>query len=111
MGRCIGSIGKLGVSQIASLVALLSILYIVSRCVSVSIRRWMAWYLDLIKCQSNTSCFLLGDSRLLANTLSSCPTSVAIHLRWSLKSNMGFIWTPSILYELFGGRYSMLVPS
>ncbi len=29
----------------------------------------------------------------------------------SLKSSMGFMWIPSILYDLLGGRYLMWVPS
>ena len=31
--------------------------------------------------------------------------------RWSLKSSMGLICTPNVLYDLFGGRYLMFVPS
>ena len=38
-------------------------------------------------------------------------TSVVMCFRWSLKSNMGLICTPSILYDLFGGRYLIFVPS
>ena len=58
-----------------------------------------------------TSCFLLGDSRLLVSTRASFLTSVVMCLRWSLKSSMGLICTPSILYDFLGGRYSIFVPS
>jgi len=46
VGRCIASVGKLGVRPNAFLAALSSILTIVSSCVSVNILKWAAWYLD-----------------------------------------------------------------
>ncbi len=58
-----------------------------------------------------TSCFLLGDSLLLVSTRASFLTSVVMCFRWSLKSSMGLICTPSISYDLFGGMYLMFVPS
>ena len=58
-----------------------------------------------------TSCFLLGESLLLVSTRARFLTSVVMSLRWSLKSSMGLICTPSILYDLFGGRYFIFVPS
>ncbi len=60
---------------------------------------------------SITNCFLLGGSLLLISTRASFLTSVVMCLRWSLKSNMGLIFTLSILYDLFGGRYVMFDPS
>ena len=53
----------------------------------------------------------MGDNRLLASTRTSCLTSVVMCLKWSLKSSMGLICTPNILYDLLGGRYLMFVPS
>jgi hypothetical protein len=47
VGRCIASIGKLGVRPNAFQAALFRILSIVFSCVSVKIPRWVAWYLDL----------------------------------------------------------------
>jgi hypothetical protein len=38
-------------------------------------------------------------------------TSLVIWWKCSLKSSMGLMWTPSILYDLLGGRYLMWVPS
>ena len=77
VGRCIASVGKLRIRPNAFLVALLSILSIVESYVSVKIPRWVAWYLDLSN-WSMTSCFLLGDSRLLASTRASFLTSVVM---------------------------------
>ena len=34
-----------------------------------------------------------------------------IYRKCSLKSNVGLMWTPSILYDLLGGRYYTWVPS
>ena len=101
VGRCIAHVGKLGVRPNAFLAALSSILSIAESCVSVKIPRWVAWYLDLSN-WSMTSFFLLGDSHLLVSTLAKLLTSVVMCLRWSLKSIMGFISTPSILYDLLG---------
>ena len=42
VGRCIASVGKLGVRPIAFLAALLSSLSIVESCLSVKIPRWVA---------------------------------------------------------------------
>jgi hypothetical protein len=59
-----------------------------------------------------TSCFLLGDSLLLVSTRARFLTSMVMCFKWSLKSSMGLICTPSILYDLFGGRYLVFeVPS
>ena len=101
VGRCIASVGKLGIRPSAFLAALLSILSIAVSCMFVKIPRWVAWYLDLSS-WSMTSCFLLGDSLLLVSTRARFMTSVVICFKWCLKSSMGLICTPSILYDLFG---------
>ena len=64
---CIAYVGKSGVRPNAFLAALLSIFSIVESCVSVKIPRRVAWYLDLNN-WSMTSCFVLGDTRLLVST-------------------------------------------
>jgi len=111
VGRCIASVGKLGVRPNAFLTALLSLLSIVSKCVSVNIPKWVAWYF-YFSSWSITSCFLMGgDRHRLVRTLAIFLTSVVMCLRWSLKSNMGLICTPNILYDLLGGRYLMFAPS
>jgi hypothetical protein len=68
----------------------------------------VSWYLDLSG-WSMTSSFLLGDSILLVSTRARFLTSVVTCFRWSLKSNYGLTCTPSILYDLFGGRYLIFV--
>ena len=55
--------------------------------------------------------FLFGDRRRFAITRASCLTFVVMCLRWSQKSSMGLICTPSILYYLFKGRYFMFMSS
>ncbi len=45
-----------------------------------------------------------------ARALASFFTSLVMWKKCTLKSNMGVIWTPNILYDLFGGRYLMCVP-
>ena len=57
-----------------------------------------------------TSCFQLGDSLLLVSTRAIFPAFVVMCCRWSLKSSMGLIFTPRILYDLFGVRYLIFVP-
>ena len=59
---------------------------------------------------SMTSCFRLRDSLLLVSTRASFLTYVVMCCRWSLKSSMGLICPPSILYDLFGGIYLICVP-
>ena len=50
-----------------------------------------------------------GLSVLFARALASFFTSLVMWRKCSLKFNMGLMWTPSILYDLFGGSYSMCV--
>ncbi len=106
----IASVGKLGVSPREFLAALLRILSIVSSYLSVKMPRWVAWYLDLSS-WSITSSFRLGDSNLRVRILARFLMFAVICLRWSLKSSMGLMCTPRILYDLFGGRYWMGVSS
>ena len=49
-----------------------------------------------------SSCFQLRDSRLLVNTRASFLTSVVMCFKWSLKSSMGLICTPSIFLFIWG---------
>jgi hypothetical protein len=37
--------------------------------------------------------------------LASFMTSFVMWRKCSLKSSMGLMWTPGILYDFFGGRY------
>ena len=55
--------------------------------------------------------FLLGDSSLFVRALASCRTSDVTCLRWSRRSSIGLKRTPSILYDLFGGRCPLCEPS
>ena len=55
---------------------------------------------------------LYGGLRLrLARVLAMSLTSLVMCVRCSLKSRIVLMWTPSILYDLFGGRYLIRVPS
>jgi hypothetical protein len=38
-------------------------------------------------------------------------TSSVMCRKWSRKSSIGLMWTPSILYDLVGGRYLIWEPS
>jgi len=60
---------------------------------------------------SITSFYRLGDSTLRVRTLASFLMFVVMCLRCSLKFIMRLMCTPSILYDLLGGRYRMGVPS
>jgi hypothetical protein len=72
--------------------------------------RCVAWYLDF------NSCYVAVDLReglslRFARVFASIITSLVIWRKCSRKSNMEFMWTPSILYDLFGGRYLIWEPS
>ena len=101
-GGCIASVGNPGVRPSACLPALLRSLSIFWSCADVKMPRWVAWYLDLRSC-SMTSSFRPGESLRLFSAVASLRTSVVIWLKCSLKSSIGLMWTPSILYDLFGG--------
>jgi len=77
---------------------------------SVKIPIWAAWYLDLSN-RSISSSFLFGDSFPSFTTLASGWTSPVACFRWSLKPIMGLICATSIMYDVFGGRCLMCVPS
>ena len=47
----------------------------------------------------------------LTSALAMSLTSLVMRARCSLKFRIVLMWTPSILYDLFGGRYLILVPS
>ncbi len=47
----------------------------------------------------------------LASALAMSLTSLVMCARCCLKSRTVLMWTPSILYDLFGGRYLIWVPS
>ena len=70
----------------------------------------MAWYLDFCSC-SIANDLSGGLSFLFARALASYLTSLVMWRKCSLKSSIGLMWTPSILYDLLGGRYLMCVPS
>jgi len=50
-----------------------------------------------------------GLSFHFTRALASFLTSLVMWRKCSLKYNMGLMWTPRILYDLFGGRYLMWV--
>ena len=70
----------------------------------------MAWYLDFNSCPIGIG-LSEGLSFRFARALASFLTSLVMWRKCSRKSNIGLMWTPSILYDLFGGRYFMWVPS
>jgi len=109
VGLCIAFVGKLGIRPSAFLAALLRSLSIVSSCLSVNMPKWVAWYFDRSS-WSITCFFLLGDGSLFVRALARCLTSVVTCFRWSRKSSIGLMCTPSILHYLFGGRCRMGEP-
>ena len=109
-GFCMPSEGKFGRRPIACLIALFRIPSMVLSCLSLNTPRCVAWYFDFRSC-SIAKDFKGGLSFRLARAMASFLTSLVIWWKCSLKSNMGLMWTPSILYDLFGGRYLMWVPS
>jgi len=77
-----------------------------------SFPRWgvTVLYLDLSSC--SIAIDLRGGLRLrFAMVLAILSTSLVIYRKCLRKSSMGLMWTPSILYDLFGVRYLMSVPS
>ncbi len=102
--------GKFGSRPMACLIVLFSMPSMVVSFLSLNTPRCVAWYLDF------SSCYMANDlsgglSFRFARVLASLLTSLVMWMKCSLKSNMGLMWTPSILYYLFGGRYLMCVPS
>ncbi len=101
---------KLGRRPRACLIALLRIPSMVVSCLSLNTPRCVAWYLDYSS-YSIASDFRGGLSLRFARALASFLTSLLIWRKCSRKSSTGLMLTPSILYDLFGGRYLIWVPS
>ena len=94
----------------ACLIALFKIPSMVVSCLSLNTPRCVAWNLDFSSC-SLAKDLSGGLSFLFARALDSFFTSLVMWRKCSLKSSMRLMWTPGILYDLFGGRYFMWVPS
>jgi hypothetical protein len=109
-GFCTHSEGKFGRRPIAYLIALLRIPSMVVSCLSLNTLRCVVWYLDFRSC-SIANVLSGGLSFRFASALARFSTSLVMWRKCYLKSSMGLMWTPSILYDLFGGRYLMWVPS
>jgi len=109
-GLCTPSEGnKLGRRSRACLVVLLRIPSMVVSCLSLNTPRYVAWYLDF------SSCYIAIDLRgglslRFARVLAIYFSSLVIWRKCSRKPSMELNMTPRILYDLFGGRYSMWVP-
>ena len=95
-GFCTPSEGKFGRRPIACLIALFRIPSMVVSCLSLNTPRCVAWYFDFNSC-SMASDFKGGLSLRCARALASFLTSLVMWRKWSLKSSIGLIWTPSIL--------------
>jgi hypothetical protein len=110
-GLCTPSMGKLGNRPRACLIALFRIPFMVVSCLSLNTPRCVAWYLDFSSCF--TASYLRGGGLSLrfARAFASFLASLVIWRKCSRKSSMGLMWTPSIFYDLFGGRYFIWVPS
>jgi len=108
-GICTPSEGKFGRRPMVCLIALFRISSMIVSCLSLSTPRCVAWYLDFSSCSIAID-LSEGLSFCFARALASLFTSLVMWRKCSRKSNLGLIWTPSILYHLFGGRYFMWVP-
>ena len=85
----------------ACLIALFRIPSMVVSCLLLNTPRCVAWYLDFSSC--SIAIYLSGGlSFIFARALASFLTSLVMRRKCSLKSNMGLMWTPSMLYDLFG---------
>ncbi len=109
-GLCTPSKGKFGRRPMACLIALFKIPCMVVSFLSLNTPRCVAWYLDFSSC-SIAKDLSGGLSFLFARVLANFLTSLVMWRKCSLKSSMGLMWTPSILNDLFVGRYLMWVPS
>ena len=111
-GLCTPSMGKLGRSRStrACLIAVLRMPSMFVSCLSLNTPRYMAWYVYFNDC--SIAIDLRGGLSLrFARALDNYLTSLVLWRKCSWKSSMGLMWTPSILYDLFGGRYLIWVPS
>ena len=78
-------------------------------CLSLDTPKCVAWDLDFGSW--SIAIDLRGGLRLrFARILASFFTSLVLWRKCSRKFSMGLMWTPSILYDLFGGRYLIWVP-
>ena len=77
---------------------------------SLNTPRCVAWYLDFSSCSIAID-LSEGLTFWFARALASCLTSLVIWRKCSRKSSMRLMWTPSVLLDLFGGKYLMWVPS
>ncbi len=110
VGLYTSSVGKLCSMPVARRSALLRMRSIAVSCGYVKTPRCVAWYLDLRSCSITR--VLYGGLRLrLASILAIILTSLVMWARCSLKSRIVLMCTPSIFYDLFGGRYLICVPS
>ncbi len=103
-GLCTPFEGKFGRRPMACLIALFKIPSMVVSCLSLNTPRYVAWCLDF-SCCSIAKDLSDGLSFLFARVLASFMTSFVMWRKCSLKSSMGLMWTPDILYDFFGGRY------
>ena len=108
-GICTPSEGKFGRRPMAYLIALFRIPSMVVSFFSLNTPRRVAWYLDFSSCSIAID-LSGGLSFCFARALASFLTSLVMWRKCFWKSNMGLMWTPSIFYDLFGGRYLMWVP-
>jgi len=109
-GLCTFSVGKLGRRPRVCLIALLRMASFAVGCLSLNTPRCVTWYFDFSDC--SMACDLRKGLRLrFARAFASFLTSLVICRKCSRKSSVGSMWTPIILYDLFGGRYLMCVPS
>jgi len=109
-GRCTPSVRKLGSRPMAWRMALFNMPSMVLSCRSFNIPRCVAWYLDFRSC-STTKVLYGGLSFLSVRASANLRTSLAVCVKSSQKSRTELMCTPSILHDLFGGRYVMCHPS
>ena len=77
---------------------------------SLNTPRCVEWYLDFSSCSIAID-LSGGLSFIFARALTSFFNVLGdVEEVLYLKSSMGLMWTPSILYDLFGSRYLMWVP-
>ena len=94
-GLCTSSMGKLERRPRACLIALLRILSMVVRCLSLNTPRCVAWYLDFSSC-SKANDLRGGISLRFARALASFEPSLVMRRKCSRESNMELMWTPGI---------------
>ena len=103
-GRWAPSVGEFGRSPIECRIALSSMPSMDSRYCSLKTPRWVARYFDFRSC-STTKVLYVGLSFLLENEAVGFLTSLVMYACCFVKSTIVLMFTPSILYDLLGGRY------